>query len=175
MPVDEAWLDGGKQISAAVLLTANNIMEDKAANTTRGPIINIVPVPPTPPLPAPPPTSINTLGLAVGLPVAFAAIVFIIAVLYFGMRKTRRIGLGSVMGRRKGYGVKKSRTQRMGRKGPVGLSEQEIYSSDPGFRDDPVDDDVELSHGRYEDSTREDRSRSAGNVFREELARQGRI
>ena len=88
------------------------------------------------------------------------------------MRKTRRIGLGSVMGRkRRGYGVGKSRAQRLGgKKGHIGLGEDEVFPSEPVFRDDPQERNVEL--GRYQDSTREDRSRNAGNVFREEVERQ---
>ena len=172
MPFDPAWLNGGKQTSARVSLNANNPAEDEPAESRQGPIINIVPVPPASPLPASPHSTINTLGLAVGLPVGVAVVALILAVLYFGMRKTRRIGLGNVMGRRKGYGVRKSRTQRLGRKGAVVLSEQEIYHSEPAFRDDPLDQSVELGHDRYQDSSREDRSRNAGNVFREEVARQ---
>ena len=138
-------------------------------------IVNVVPIPPIPPPPAPPPTSINTLGLAVGLPVSLAVMALVIAVLYFGMRKTRHIGLGSVMGRRRGYGVHKSRTQRMGKRGNIGLREEEAFSSEPVFRDDPLETNVELSSGQYQGSTREDRSRNAGNVFREEIARQQNV
>ena len=99
----------------------------------------------------------------------------VIAVLYFGMRKTRHIGLGSVMGRRRGYGVHKSRKQRLGKRGNIGLGEEEAISSDSVFRDDPLENNMELGNGKYQDSTREDRSRNAGNVFREEIARQQNV
>lgn len=165
-------MNGGNPTTAVVSLVANNPFEGQRANTTQGPLISIVPVPPAPPPPPPQHSSVNPLGLAVGLPIAFVVCAFVIAVLYFGMRKTRRIGLGSVMGRRKGYGVSKSRTQRMGKPGAVSLTDQEVYPSEPIFRDDPLDSGVELGHDGYQDSTREDRSQNAGNVFRDELARQ---
>jgi hypothetical protein len=56
----------------------------------------------------------NKEGLLIGLPVTLGVLIFGIAGLYFGMKKHRSIGLGNIMGRRKGYGVGKSKRQRMG-------------------------------------------------------------
>lgn len=175
LPADQAWLNGGSQVTAQFTLIANNGNEDQPATPFQGPIIYLVPIPPAHPLPASPHSTINTLGLAVGLPIGVAVAGFILAVLYFGMRKTRNIGIGNVMGRRKGYGVGKSRTQRMGKRGAVGLSEQEIYPSESVYRDEPITDNVELGQGGFQGSTREDRSRNAGNVFREEIERQQNV
>ena len=80
------------------------------------------------------------------------------------MRKHRQIGLGNIMGRRKGYGVGKSRRQRVGKRGAIGLAEQDFDQREPGFSDEPGA-DVELEQ-RYRDGER------GGNVFQEEVQRQ---
>ena len=69
-------------------------------------------------------------------------------------------------GRRRGYGIGKSRGQRIGgKRGPIGLSEQEFPTADePDFRDEPGGNDMELQEHRYRDGE--------GNAFREEVERQ---
>lgn len=121
----------------------------------QGPLISIVPVPP-PAAPAPPPpTSFNKLGLAIGLPLALAVVILVIAVGLYRMRKDR-FGLGKIkLGRRKGYGVGKSRRQRMGDSG-----EHEFDAAEPIYRDNP-----EEFEQKYQDSTRNDRSTFGQSAF----------
>ena len=79
------------------------------------------------------------------------------------MRKHRSIDIKSLMGRRKGYGVGRSRRQRVGKKGIVRLDDSRAEQHGQEFRDEP-EADVELQ-------TRANLPRS-GNAFRDEIARQ---
>ncbi|KAI9785951.1 MAG: hypothetical protein M1839_008217 [Geoglossum umbratile] len=144
-----------------------------------------------PPHTAPP----NKLGLAVGLPISLGFILLVICGLFIGMRKHRAIGLGNIsIGHNKGYGIGKSRRQRMKRSkraGPIRLDDDDTMPlpRDGGFRDDPADDGVELAErrprppararedslGSLADSPTEGafgRERPRGNAFRDEVARQ---
>ena len=61
-----------------------------------------------------PPMVFNKSALFIGLPLSLSAITSVVAGLFFGMWESRRIGFGSVMGSRgKGYGVGKSKSQRL--------------------------------------------------------------
>lgn len=91
----------------------------------------------------------TTKDLYIALPCIF---VFILLCLFGGAlwnRKTRRIGLGNVMGRRRGYGGGKSRAQRMGlsRKSKtedIVLREREL-TSDGQYRDKPEDEGTDIT------------------------------
>lgn len=100
-----------------------------------------------PPTPAP-----HGQSLYIALPLIFAFIIVCVLGTFFWNRKHRRIGLGSIMGRRKGYGVGKSREQRLAG-GDVELRDRK--GAETGV--------VEAVDGHGGDE---------GNVFREELRRQ---
>ncbi len=100
------------------------------------------------------------------------------------MRRHRRINLGSVMGRKKGYGIGKSRRQRVGKKGAIRLGEREVNAPDTGFKDEPTR-GVELQERRHvreenlddlvSSETEQDPgtdSKTHGNAFRDEISRQ---
>ena len=96
-----------------------------AATPLTGPSIMLT----TSGLPAPEPTKLpSTESLIIALPVALGCCAIIVFGLFFGMRKQRKLGVGSIMGRRgKGYGERKSRRQRLGiKKGAIRLEEREI-------------------------------------------------
>ena len=136
--------------------------------------------------PPPAPSTPNRLGVLVGIPVGLGFVALILCGLCIGMRKHRKINMGSIMGRKKGYGVGKSRRQRTGKGRGIQLQEREIKG--PGeavFRDNPVaageagrkfqGHNREESLGSLVNSpAREDfdHGRSGGNAFREEIARQ---
>ena len=104
----------------------------------------------------------------------------------------RVIGLGNVMGRRKGYGIGKSRGERlgMGRKGAIKLQERDggngaLLDAQTSFRDDTFDFEQDRTRRRDSDlgslvgtPTRPEFGNSAGgggsNVFRSEMERQER-
>jgi hypothetical protein len=71
----------------------------------------------------------SNLSLLIGLPLGLGALVFVSLGLFFGMRKHRHINVGAVMGKRAGYGVGKSRRQRLGKKGAIRLEEREVLQN----------------------------------------------
>lgn len=98
-------------------------------------------------------------SLYIALPTVFGFIILCLCGGFFLNRKHRTIGLGNVMGRRKGYGVGKSRTQRLGlgrkkKDGAILLREQELRSG-PQYKDAPPQQDArsEAAHARSDSDT----------------------
>lgn len=108
--------------------------------------------------------SINKEGLMIGLPVGLGFVLLVVVGLYIGMRKQRIIGLGNIMGHRnRGYGVGKSRRQRLGlgKKGAIRLDDREVR---PQYND---------SHGHDRDVSDDGFRPAVGtNHFRDEIQRQ---
>jgi hypothetical protein len=135
------------------------------AKSYDGPSITIMNEPPRH-LPPSNTTKIQKEGLMIGLPVGLGALFIVVAGTYFGMRKHRTIGLGNIMGRRnRGYGVGKSRRQRLGlgKKGAIALEEREI----PGRTRERAN-----SLGSLVSDDDEIRPAPRGNQFRDEIQRQ---
>ncbi|MCJ1362953.1 hypothetical protein MMC16_002059 [Acarospora aff. strigata] len=183
MTMDSAWLQGQKRNNLTLYIIQLDPTPNQRASTKSGPTISLInkPVEHYPPPPTKPPSK---LGLQIGLPVGLGLFVFVLFGLFLGMRKHRKIGLGSVMGSRKGYGVGKSRRQRVGKKGGIRLDERGVDIPDTGFRDEPTR-GVELQqrqHAREEslddlvDSPTEEGfgtdPKLHGNAFRDEVSRQ---
>ncbi|KAH0548196.1 hypothetical protein GP486_008088 [Trichoglossum hirsutum] len=169
---------------------------DGQASYYTGPTVSLINKP-AQHYPPPPRIKPDKLGLAVGLPVSLGFVFLVLCGLCIGMRKRRKIGLGNInIGRNKGYGVGKSRRQRMKRSrkaGPIQLGDDDIITPAPRSSDfrDNSNDGVELeeraSHARRhnrdddslgslagsptEDTFRRDQ-RQGNNVFRDEMARQ---
>lgn len=142
----------------------------KKATTYDGPMFTIKNEPPRH-YPPPPVNKLpNKEGLMIGLPVGLGFVLLVVVGLLFGMRKHRTIGLGNIMGRRnRGYGVGKSRRQRLGlgKKGAIRLEAQQ-----PGAQYSTVP-----AHTRGESlgslmSDDEIRPAPGGNQFRDEIRRQ---
>lgn len=122
-------------------------------------------------------------SLYIALPIVFAFILLCVVGGFLYNRKNRKIGLGNVMGRRKGYGVGKSRSQRLGlgkkKEGGIQLREQEL-TADGQYRDARLDSPPPArgvdgharadsdALGNFPGSPTEDRT----NVFRDEMRRQ---
>lgn len=87
--------------------------------------------------PPPPATKApNKEGLLIGLPVSLGFCLIVVVGLFIGMRKHRKIGLGNIMSRSRGYVSRKSRRERLGRqKGHIRLEEREVYP-EQHYRDD---------------------------------------
>jgi Ykl077w/Psg1 (Pma1 Stabilization in Golgi) len=81
-------------------------------------------------------------SLYIALPTVFGFVLICVCGGFIWNRKHRQIGLGNVMGRRKGYGVGKSRSQRLGlgkkKAGAIQLREQELTAGGQ-YRDAPVE------------------------------------
>lgn len=133
-------------------------------------------------------------ALYIALPAVFGFIILCVCGGFWWNRHARVIGLGNVMGRRKGYGIGKSRGERlgMGRKGAIKLQEREAEAGAPldaqtSFRDDTFDFEQERPRRRDSDlgslvstPTRPEFGNGVGggaggsNVFRSEMERQER-
>ena len=135
-------------------------------------------------------------ALYIALPAVFGFILLCVCGGFWWNRHVRTIGLGNVMGRRKGYGIGKSRGERlgMGRKGAIKLQERDggvdAADTQTSFRDDATF-DFEQDRVRRRDSdlgslvstpTRPEFGVGVGaaaggggsNVFRSEMERQER-
>jgi hypothetical protein len=143
----------------------------KPEQVISGPTITVTTAPPVHYSAVPTPFP-NRIGLELGIPLGVGFLLLVLFGLWVGMRNHRRIdvgGLSSLMKRKRGYGVGKSRRQRLGKKGGIALADTH---QGPTFRDDPSD-DVELQQGVH--SPQEDRwnyQQENGNAFREEVRRQ---
>ncbi|KAF2005177.1 hypothetical protein P154DRAFT_560106 [Amniculicola lignicola CBS 123094] len=129
-----SWMQGYSMYN----LTLYAVIFDASDPTTKaksykGPLITLENEPPNH-YPAPPHNKLpNKEGLMIGLPVGLGFVVIVVIGLLVGMRKHRTIGLGNIMGRRnKGYGVGKSKRQRLalGKKGAIRLGDRESPSRD---------------------------------------------
>lgn len=125
-------------------------------------------------------------SLYIALPTVLGFIVLCVGGGFWWNRKARVVGLGNVMGRRRGYGVGKSRRQRMGigKKGAIKLQDRDAGTAaedvPPSFRDDTFE--LEQDRRRIRDSdlgslvntpTRPEFGLDGGgNVFRDEMRRQ---
>lgn len=124
--MQSSWLQGYKSNNLtfeAISYTAKS--SQGAATPLIGPTIVLT----TSHLPAPPPAQLpSKASLMIALPVALGCCAFIVLGLFFGMRKHRILGVGSVYGRRgRGYGERKSRRQRLGvQKAAIRLEEREV-------------------------------------------------
>ncbi|KAE9368456.1 hypothetical protein N431DRAFT_347489 [Stipitochalara longipes BDJ] len=99
----------------------------------------------------PPPTSAPTgQSLYIALPTVFGFIILCVCGGAIINRKHRKIGLGNVMGRRNGYGVGKSRSQRLGlrkkKDGAIQLRDQELTAGGQ-YRDAPLPQERERPFG----------------------------
>ena len=123
-------------------------------------------------------------ALYIALPAVFGFVVLCVAGGFWWNRKARVVGLGNVMGRRRGYGVGKSRRQRlgMGKKGAIQLQERGVAvegGKETSFRDDAWEAeqgrrirDSDLGSLANTPTRPEFGDGAGGNVFRDEIRRQ---
>lgn len=138
--MDKEWMQGSSAANLSFIMIAYSPSSDHVARPLDGPFVTLT----TPGYAAPPPTKMpDTHSLVIGLPVALGSMIIIIVALYFGMRGHRSIDVKSLLkrgSRRRGYGVGKSRRQRMGtsKKGAIRLEEREIMEEEGiVYRDEP--------------------------------------
>jgi hypothetical protein len=120
--------------------------------------------------------------LYIALPAVGGFIILCVCGGFIFNRKQRKIGLGNVMGRRQGYGVRKSHRQRLGlskKSGAIQLREQELRA-DGQYRDLPIEQEAKAPGHIRGDSdglaslvaTPTEEAPRGGNVFRDEMRRQ---
>lgn len=138
--IDKAWLQDKSSNNVTLFMMLLNPQADQPQNI-RGPTLEITNRPKDyyrqPKTQAP-----KGQSLYIALPTVFGFILLCVCGGYIINRKRRKIGLGNVMGRRNGYGVGKSRSQRLGlgkkNTGAIKLRDQEL-TADGQYRDRPAD------------------------------------
>jgi hypothetical protein len=160
------WLQGKVKNQLTLRLVELDPASGTRASVRKGPMITLHPrliehYEPSPPM------AFNKAALYIGLPVSFGVVIMVVAGLFFGMRQSRRIGLGSVMGSRgEGYGVRKSKNQRLGR------SNCEIYYPDAASALRKYTDGADSGLSEVADSDMYDEiERNARLPFRQDSAR----
>lgn len=137
LTIDKAWLEGHSWNNVTLYLFPSNPAANEPQSFT-GPTVMVTNRPPTwyrqPKTSAP-----KGETLYIALPCVFGAIIVMVCGTHLWNRKNRKIGLGNVMGRREGYGSRKSRVQRLGldkrsKIEDIRLREQEL-TADGQYRD----------------------------------------
>lgn len=131
--IQKEWLKD--QNSNNVTLFITSIGDD--AISVSGPTLMVTNTPPPPTYHGPPTPMPQGQSLYIALPVVFG---FILLMLFGGCylnSRRRRIGLGNIMSRSRGYGIRKSRTERLGKNGgTIHLEDRDLHSGFE-YRDAP--------------------------------------
>jgi hypothetical protein len=110
--MSKEWLQGKPNNTLTLYIIELDSTLDRRASARQGPMITLHPKPVEHYKPSPPPR-FNKLALCVGLPVALVVVIIVVVTLVFSMRRSRE-AITSIWGsRRKGYGIGKSRSQRL--------------------------------------------------------------
>ena len=175
--MEESWLQEEKSNNLTIYIADNGaISKDKEnkSNFKLGPKVTLTHKP-TKHYPPPPHTGYSKLGLMIGLPIGVGVFFLILIGLCVGMRKSRRIGLGNIMGlRNNGHLGGQSRVDRLGggrsarRQARSGaairlahMEEGERYTDDPQHQ----------QHSPSDTDRFNEVERAQGNVFRQEISR----
>lgn len=143
------WLQGKSRNNISLSL----VVHDTGAGSSEpeiipGPIISIT-TPPVEHLPGIKSSPPNRLGLEIGIPVGIGFFVLMLFLFWYGVKNHTKLDLKGLRDRRrKGYGVGKSRRQRMGKKGPIRMDDSEVALGGEAFRDDP-ENGLELQQRHY--------------------------
>lgn len=144
--IEKDWLDGYDMMNLTLFWMAYRAGSSSPTNAQRHDVYNVTILPKgVEHLPANIHRGTFDLkALTIALPVVIGFILLIILGLFCGMRSHRKIGLGSIMGNRKGYGTGQSRRQRLGlKKGAIRLDERELDSPD---HTSPLSHNDEIKH-----------------------------
>jgi hypothetical protein len=177
--IDKTWLKSQSSNNITLYLNPLNTIAKEPTSLT-GPTVMVMNRPveyyrqPKTPMP-------TGESLYIALPAAFGFILLCVVGGFFFNRKHRQIGLGNVMGRRKGYGVGKSMPQRLRLKkkdGAIQLREQELTAGGQ-YRDAPQEHEITGSARGHARADSDALGSLAGtpteerpNYFRDEMRRQ---
>ncbi|RHZ50072.1 DUF4448 domain-containing protein [Aspergillus thermomutatus] len=134
--MQKEWLQGKSYNALTLYIIELDPTSGSRASAREGPTVILHSRPiehykPSPQIP------FNRTALYIGLPVSLGVVIAVVAGLAFGMRKSRRLGLRDVVSTRgRGYGIGKSKNQRLGNKresnGPDSLAALNKYAEDLG-------------------------------------------
>ena len=109
------WLQDKPRNTLTLYIIELDLTSDRRASARQGPTVTLHPKPVEHYKPLPPPR-FNKLALMIGLPVSVGVVILIVAGVFFGMRRSTKIGIEHAMAPRgKGYGIGKSKNERLGR------------------------------------------------------------
>ncbi|KAL6238173.1 hypothetical protein BDW75DRAFT_202155 [Aspergillus navahoensis] len=129
------WLQGKQNNTLTLYIIELDSTLDRRASARRGPTITLRPKPVEHYKPSPPPR-FNKLALCIGLPVSLAVVIIVIVTLVFSMRKSRETIVNSAFwSRKRGYGIGKSRSQRL-KSGTKGSSDSDGSMVSKRYADD---------------------------------------
>jgi hypothetical protein len=186
-PLSNAWGFVSWTISSDWLksLSSNNVtlyITAQGGRSVPGPTVMVTTSPTPEPYHQPPTQAPKGKDLYIALPAVAGFVILCVCGGFILNRQHRKIGLGNVMGQRQGYGVGKSRRQRLGlskKSGAIRLREQEL-TADGQYRDVPVQQEARVAGHIRGDSdglaslvaTPTEEGPRGGNIFRDEIRRQ---
>ncbi|CAG8974262.1 hypothetical protein HYALB_00008957 [Hymenoscyphus albidus] len=136
--IDSVWLKGMKANNVTLFIVPLNPIANEPTSF-QGPTLEVTNRPKEYYHPGKPKKP-KAQDIYIALPTVFGFIMLCVVGGYFWNRNQRKIGLGNIMGRRKGYGVGKSRSQRLGlgkkKSGAIRLQERDL-SAGTQYRDTP--------------------------------------
>lgn len=161
------WLQDKPRNTLTLYIIELDSISDRRASARQGPTVMLLPKPvehykPPPPLP------FNKLALIIGLPVSVGVVILIVCALSIGMWRSRKNGIEHIRApRNKGYGIGKSKNQRMGGKNAMdeeadALATMKKYSDANEGMSEISEPDLyhELYIGNYASGTRVGRLKS---------------
>jgi hypothetical protein len=174
--INSDWLKSFSSNNVTLYITA------QGGRSVAGPTVMVTTSPTPEPYHQPPTQAPKGKDLYIALPAVAGFVILCVCGGFILNRKHRKIGLGNVMGRQQGYGVGKSRRQRLGlskKSGAIRLREQEL-TADGQYRDVPVQQEARVPGHMRGDSdglaslvaTPTEEGPRGGNVFRNEIRRQ---
>ncbi|KAL4919964.1 hypothetical protein BDW62DRAFT_199375 [Aspergillus aurantiobrunneus] len=166
--MNKEWLQGKQNNTLTLYIIELDSTLDRRASARQGPTITLRPRPVEHYKPSPPPR-FNKLALCIGLPASLVVVAIVVATLVFSMRKSRDTIISSAfwVSRKRGYGIGKSRSQRL--KGDV----QETRNSDDPAASKRYPNDIEtgLLEGTGSERYDRDLERGGSYPFRRDVSR----
>ena len=162
------WLQDKPHNTLTFYIIELDSTSDRRASARQGPTVVLLPKP-VEHYKSPPPLPFNKLALIIGLPVSVGVVILIVCALSLGMWRSRKTGIEHIRASRtKGYGIGKSKDQRMGgRKNTINeeanaLAAMKKYSDADEGMSEIAEPDLyhELYSGTYASGTRVGRLKS---------------
>ncbi|KAL4780746.1 hypothetical protein BJX76DRAFT_37052 [Aspergillus varians] len=162
------WLQGKQNNTLTLYIIELDSTLDQRASARQGPTITLRPRPvehykPSPPL------RFNKLALCIGLPVSFVVVIIVVVTLVYSMRKSRDTIISSAFwgSRKRGYGIGKSRPQRLG-SDMKGSSDTDSSAASKMY---PNDVETGLLEGTGSQRYKHDLERGGSYPFRRDVSR----